>query len=502
MKISRILTVASVLVCTVLGIHMFMARFYRLDVGLQYDELYSIATALPTLPFSVIWHDMLLRDVNLPLFNILFYGWNHFFPPTPFYGHLFSAILGALAVIAGGVLAPKSWPLLKRFFFVVLMSGSFILVAYGSNMRSYSLSVLLATSFTLLALRIIDHFEQATRPSVFLWLSFLGTGLLGAYSHYFCAAVFFIAALVVFLYACYYRRGRAWSFWGTALVFLLWIAWPIHVVALMKGGSLLAEGDMGSWWYQTPFLASSWTIIVFLLGYPKLVAGLLWVAVVAAVSLGFTYKSRIFRQADIMLPLAQVILLCAVLAVVSSWFNLWMDRYFLPVLPSILILLAGIFYHLQARHKIFILLVPTLLAFWFHLGIETVYSRPPEYMGMNNAFRYLEKNHITRVLLDSVHLTYPPRAVEEMLSYYQHPGQELELIPLNEENVSLAWNSEPKVPILIILCSRVYILDVMSRLRAEPDSRAVAFAGDTCLYTARYLKRNDSAEGAQGEDKK
>lgn len=77
---------------------MLGQRFAHLSSGLAYDELYSLATAWPGLKLSYIWHEILLKDVNLPLYNILLYGWNHLFPAEPFYMRLFNT-LASLATV-------------------------------------------------------------------------------------------------------------------------------------------------------------------------------------------------------------------------------------------------------------------------------------------------------------------------------------------------------------------------------------------------------------------
>ena len=493
-KINNIIVTVTVIVCSVLALYMFGARFMELTNGFQYDELYSVATGTPSLSWSVIWNEMLMKDVNLPLFNILFYGWNHIFPISPFYGHLFSTLLSALAVVAAWLLAPKSWPRLKRFFLVAMMSCSYILVVYGLNIRSYSLSVLLSTCFTLLALRILDHLAKQEKPSRALWLWFFGTGLLGAYSHYFCTAIFFSAALMVFLYACYFRCGRAWSFWGTAVVFFLWLPWAMHAVSVM-GGVAAGEGA-SEWWYNTPFMLSVWGMFAFLFGTPAVQFGLLLFCIVAGESVLFTERKKILLRTDYMLPLGQVILLLAVLSVVGLRFNLWMDRYFLPLLPPIFILLSGLLYELQERHRVFILYLPVLLLGWVSCYWQVHWIYMPEYTGLRDAFTYLTgPNGPKKVLVDRTRTGYPSKAVDIMLDYYVPAGSDLEMIELTPQSAHIAWESNPKVPILMLLCSQVHLIYTSLETATEEDAEPMLFGKDTCLYTAHHveLKKDQNA---------
>ena len=121
-------------ICGIIALYMFVQRFLYLSNPFIYDELYSAITASPKFSFSFVWHNMLSKELNLPLFNVLLFGWNRIFPYTPFWMHLFSTLLGACAVLVAWFLAPKQWNFLKKWIFVTLMSSSFILVWYISKL--------------------------------------------------------------------------------------------------------------------------------------------------------------------------------------------------------------------------------------------------------------------------------------------------------------------------------------------------------------------------------
>ena len=488
-KISNILFWVILVSSAIMGGYMFICRFLHLSNGLQYDELYSIATAMPSVGWSTIWHEMLLKDINLPLFNILLFGWHHLFPATAFYAHLFSTLFGAAAVVAAWFLAPKTWPKLKTFIFVMLMSGNFMLVAYGTNVRAYSLSVLLSVSFTLLALRLIGHFERQEKIAVRSWLAFFILGLLGAYSHYFCAAAFFSVALVVFLYACYYRNGRAWSFFGTAVTFFLWLPWLLFVLHFM--GVTSGTGDTGTWWYQTPFMLSTWEILTFLFGPGKVLCGLLAAVILITVSLYSTHGKKLLTMPEFILPPFQMFLLFAVLAVVGTRFNLWMDRYFLPFLPAMLIWLACGLYHLYTRHKLLLVLLPVLLFAWVHVYWNMLYIWTKEYNGLADAFAYLTSDKgPEEVLVDNTNAGYSDKAMEVMLAHYVPKDSKLKMTFLTKDTIHKALDNRPKAPILMILCSQIHLLNTTVEYNIEEDTMPMIFVSDTCLFTVhRYGTR-------------
>lgn len=475
---SSILVAVCVVCAAVLSGYMVYTRFIHLTNGFQYDELYSAITALPKLSFSFVWKEMLLQDINLPLFNVLLFGWNRIFPFTPVWMHLFSALLGALAVVMAWVCAPKYWTWLKKSIFTSLMACSFILSGYGAIVRTYSLSVLLATVFSLQALQFIDRFSRGENPSVKAWLVFFFVGLLGAYSHYFCSGLFFITALVVFLYACYYKVGRAWAFWGTAVVFALWLLWAGTVVWGMHAAG-------AQWWFSTPFMKATLEIIVFLFGPKTVFVGILYGCVLAGVSLVFTYKKALFKQADVILPLVQILLLLGVVAVVSLRVNLWMDRYFLPVLPSFFLLFAAFLDHLQKRHIVLLVLWPLLLTCWTQFYWDLEYLHWPEYTGLHDAFIHLTGQRQADKVLVVVEgiSSYPPQAWPHMFEQYVPEGKHIEMIPISQENVAMSWQTNPKTPVLLPLCSQVNLLNFTYTYQVEEDPAVLVFNKDTCVMT-------------------
>ena len=474
----RIFIIVCSVIAGVLALYMLQQRFLHLHNGLQYDELYSAITASPYFSLPYVWKNMLLKDINLPLFNVLLWGWNRVFPYTPFWMHLFSALTGVLALVAAWVFAPKYWSWLKKWIFITLMAGSFCLVAYGSIIRTYSLSVLFSTIFSLIALQLVHQFEQGKHPTKSTWLLFFGAGLIGSYSHFFCTAVFFIAALMVFLYACYYKVDRARAFWGTAIVFFLWALW------LLPHAKNLGGSD-SSWWFVTPLGKASYDILVFLFGTRQTFTGMLYGAVLALVSLGFTYKKSFFKQFEVVIPLAQILLLVGVVAVVSLRFNLWLDRYFLPAMPCVLLLVAEFVEHLRKRHVILLLLWPILLISWVNFYWKLDYLYEPEYTGLRDAFHYLTDTlKADKVLVDMDRTGYPRAALVPMFQYYIPQDKQLEIIRLTPDTAPLSWTSTPKMPIVTSLCSHLHLIYTSLDMKLEVEGVPLLFGKDICVYTA------------------
>ena len=497
-KFSSIFTAVCVSISAVLAVYMFWQRLAHLMTAfpydhfsvyiraylngahltdsLSYDELYSLATAWPSLKLSYIWHEILLKDVNLPLYNLMLYGWNHIFPTEPFYLRLFNTLPSLAAVPTAYFFAPAAWPKLKKFMLTALTAGSFILVTFGFNIRAYSFAVWAGMVFTLLALRMIDLFAHQKNPSAKYWSTFFIIGLFGSYLHYFCAGLFFITALVVFLYACYYKTGRATAFWGTAAVFAAWFPWVINTYLLMSAPS-------GSWWYAVPVMRSTWDILQFIFGSPSMVGYGLIFLIVSAVSLVHTQKKRLLLNASIVLPVAQIVLLVAVVAVVSLKYNLWIDRYFVALMPAILVLTGSCLYHLYERHRLLIVLFPLILLVWINLYWNMYALLRAEYTGLKDAFSFISQNWPNQpVYVDTAKTGYPEKALQVMLHYYA-PNPQINLIALSKENAPQAAQT-PKPPVLMPLCTQYHLMQFSFDYNLEEDREPYLFGSDVCVFTA------------------
>lgn len=478
-RIAAILTSACVVVSVLVALYMLVQRFSFLHNDLQYDELYSVVTASPLFSLSYVLREMLFKDVNLPLFNVLLWGWNRIFPYTFFSMHLFSALLGVGAVVAAWGLAPKKWPWLKRCIFTTLMCSSFILVAYGSIIRAYSLFVLLTTVFTLMALRFVNEMEEGRSPAGWKWLVFFIVGLAASYTHFFSAGVFFITALGLFFYSLYYKIARAWVFFGTAVVFFAWLPWTWHVLLLQHGSS---------WWYSTPLMKSTWDMMLFLVGSLPMQYFLGIVFILAGVSLVSHYKKDIFKQAELVLPFMQIVLLAAVVLAISRWYNFWMDRYFLVLMPALYLLITACIFHLatRPRHWPFLALWPILLYSWFLFFFTFDYLHAKEYTGMRSTFNLLtNKYRVHEIMIDPSNMGYPEAAIPHMFAMYVPKGYDLKMIPLSLETAEHAL-TEPRPYIVMPVCGTTHLVYTSLVTGVEEDGIPIVFS-TTCTYKGRAV---------------
>lgn len=457
----------------VLSVGMIVLRFGALTETPLYDEVYSLVTADPSIALSTVWFDILLQDVNLPLFNLALRAWAWIVPYTLPWMRLFPILLSLFTLPAIWFCAPKSWTKLPKGVLCSVFACSFIMTLFAHIVRSYSMGMLFTTVFTLLALRILEAFIAQEEVSKKLWAGFFITGLLGAYTHFFASGLFFITALFLFGYACVCKRDRLLIFCATGLSFFLWIPWLLNTYQTMGNFSV-------DWWYDTPKMLASWQILTYNLGPGPMLACLLVLVVAGFVSIGFHVRPIFKKVPEVILPLFQLVVLTLVVWVISRRYNLFMERYFLMALPSALILLTGLFVHLCKRWMGFIVCLPVFLYANFVYFYNHALPRTEEYTGLTDAFRYVEKvSPSKKVLFFMPPISYPAASQEPFVRYFIDPSSGIEFIPFTNE--TLVRMQEPeRLPTIVPLCALQRLLDLSNKVHFEIPEPVVVF-GQACV---------------------
>ena len=480
---SRIVLALSLITAGAVALYMLLARIHYWQIGFLYDELYSMATADPNYSLGFIWREFLTKDINPPLYNILLYGWNHFFDMTPASMRVLSLLPGLAIIPLSYFWAPSHWPKLKKFIFLTLTTGCNTFAIFCFYIRSYSWAILSVYLFSLAALHITQKLEEKENPSQKLWAVFFVSGLAGAYLHFFSAGIFFITALILFGYAYYYKYCAKTVFWGTALCFLLWTPWLVITYQVMSAPS-------ASWWYSVPLARVSWDILQYLFGSPLVLAVLLVFAILGVVSLLHTQGKKLLLQADIVFALGQICLLIAVVFGVSFKYNLWMDRYFAILMPAFILLITIFIFHLYQRQKILIILLPLLLTAWCGEYMQMDFKYTREFTGLKDAFAFVANElKSERVFVDMAKTGYTHKVFMRMLQYYVPQGKTLQIIPLTKQSVKQAFK-EPKPPVLLPLCTQMHIMQAGLDYDMEEDGEPYVFGKDVCILTVHPVGGN------------
>ncbi len=425
---------------TFLAAVMILLRFQTLHEPFIYDEVYSWVTANPMYPFGTVWKEVLLRDVNLPLFNIVLRAWAYVTPHTTAWLRAFPLLFSLGVIPAVWWAAPKSWERSQKAVLALLFASSFACVQYGNVVRGYSLGVLLTAVCTLLALRLIESMAQPQTVGWKTWLAFWGLGLCSAYTHYFSAGIFFITCLFLFFAACGYRKYRARVFWSTALLFVLWIPWVFFTMQPMESAG-------GEWWFHTSKILASWQIIEFNLGAPWLSLSILIFIIIGIISLLYTGRPLLKKHMPAVLAGFQIGVFIIVVWGVSFRHNLFMDRYFLMLLPSVYLLLTEVLIHLTHRWAGWWVALAVLVggSTWQH--ITNYIPRTQDSSGLVQTFNYVADLGYDKVLLLYDQMTYPGPAAQWVLAYYLPKDKPLQLIALTPQNS--VWMEPPHSLLLV-----------------------------------------------------
>lgn len=472
----RLLVLVTVALTSLAVLYMLWRRLTDLHMGFLYDEMYTLATANPENSLSFIWREILLKDINPPLYNLMLYAWNHLAQPSGWWMRVFSLLAGIATLLISCLGTPADWPRLKKMTLFALTATANALAISAFYIRSYAWAILTVYIFTLAALRIARHMAQRQFPSKKLWTAFFLAGLAGSYIHFFAAGLFFITALILFIYACCYKTARKTVFWGTAAAFALWTPWLAVTYHIMAAPT-------GMWWYVLPWAQASWEILQYLLGSPAVIAWILMLGILALVSIVHIYRGKVAAQIDFMLPLGQLLLLTGVVALISLKYNLWMDRYFSVALPCILLLLTELMYHLYQRHRLFVVLLAALPLAWAWQYIPQNFNYVREYEGLKNAFAFvINELKADTVVVDMDKTGYTEAAFNGMMSYYVPPEASLKILRLTPQTAARAAQ-EPKLPLLIPLCTQMHMLETTLAYRIEEDQPPFIFDNDICLIT-------------------
>ena len=113
-RIHRLLVLVTVALTSLAVLYMLWRRLTDLHMGFLYDEMYTLATANPENSLSFIWREILLKDINPPLYNLMLYAWNHLAQPSGWWMRVFSLLAGIATLLISCLGTPADWPRLKK----------------------------------------------------------------------------------------------------------------------------------------------------------------------------------------------------------------------------------------------------------------------------------------------------------------------------------------------------------------------------------------------------
>lgn len=312
--------------CAVLAIRVWLAG----QLPLWLDETWSAMIA--TQPdWASFWREAWL-DCNPPLYYVLLSAW------VVLFGDANLALrLPSVVFVAAAALAPLAWRP-RGLNPIAAWTWAALIVLWGPGIyvtidaRGYGLLLLLSTLSCLLVMQLLE------RPALRTAGAWVAIGTMMFLTHYF-SAVFLAAQALVLVRRHGLALLRLWPAGAPAIPGLLWFAW--HYPRLRE----YARPDVV--WYKTTTLADAYGHVAYAAGGGKAVA---FVPMVLAILLAGLLVRRRRDGRDAPLdegpsPSAWPVALAgwigiALALVMGSVQPSLTDRYFVPMVPPVLLTFA------------------------------------------------------------------------------------------------------------------------------------------------------------------
>lgn len=304
-------------------------RFYQLGgQSLWIDE--TMTWLRVSMPLSQVLAST-RNGGNLPLSYLLIKPIVDLFGASEFWLRFASALFGVLAVPAAFRLGREAGGQPGGLAAAWLWAVHPMAVFFGRDAKTYGIS----SGLALLLVALHLHMRRGGQRR-WHWLAAFLLLLFGLLSHYY---FFFVAALLVVSAAAKFRDdpsfSRGWVFITilSAIPVLLWVAWFYA----------LPEPMLGNGWIDTPIwrdpLLTIWNLFSGYAGVTSmasLVTGGI-AASLGAVAIGFSPQRRQFTWLLLLGMLAPTLFML----LISQVKPLYMDRYFIVLLPFVLLIIAS-----------------------------------------------------------------------------------------------------------------------------------------------------------------
>lgn len=269
-------------VITFMLIMAAVARFFLMDESLRLDEAQSLWQTDRSLSGVM---RVVARDVHMPLYHVLLFGWQKIFGNQVAAVRIFSLIFSLAAIPAIYLLGKKFFTRPVALYASGLAALSPFLNWYGNEIRMYSLFVFLSVWNHYAFLSLFDAGEkerpEAARPRA-AWAGYIVTLFLGVYTHYFFWLIFFSQMAFFLLYRRNFPAKAFQKFAAAALgalFFILpWVYWVWHIgeagnsqPLLFKPGTLDLFNALFAYFFGfhstfiNAMMLASWPIVVLLL---------------------------------------------------------------------------------------------------------------------------------------------------------------------------------------------------------------------------------------------
>lgn len=316
----------------------FILRVFNLNYqGLWNDELYTAVSSHPRLSIIDVV-DFLKRDIHPPLHNILTNLWTKTFSYSDTSLRMFNIVLGVFGTLSIYHLAKELFNKKVAIYAFIFSIVNFYLISYSQEVRAYGMLFLLGNYSFYFFIKLIKQ-ELTIKNSI--WYVIATTSML--YTHYFSL---FIVAGQFFSFFLFMNWGnfmkKKWQYIVTFalpnLIFLLWVPYILDNLEKEKG-NWRDEASLSLVFkylhdFFNDYLIASISLVLLLITMLYLV----FKKRIKNKNVDSFYKDALFPLGVLVVWIVSYFLIPYVKS--SFSFSMMFNRYFLPLVAPILILLA------------------------------------------------------------------------------------------------------------------------------------------------------------------
>lgn len=325
-------------------------RFYHIDFqSVWLDEIHTLNEANPSLSWSQFYNSLLASDPHPPLYFIAIRILFSIFGYETLVLRLFSSILGIASLYAiyilGKEMINKNVGLIAAF----LLSINYFHLYYSQDGRPYIFLVL----FTTLSFYKLIIFIKAPNKKNAVWYGI--SAALMIYGHFFgLLALFTQYVILLFFFIIEKKQNRLRFFIASFISGLITLI--LYIPAL---GLLLKSMEKKTFWIAAPTLDAYTLIFKDFFGKSELVLGLTGIIIVSYFikiskekDFKITYKSVVENKIIFSFMLIVMwIVIVIMIPLIRSYLSVPMliSRYFIVILPAIILMLSIGIYQFQNK---------------------------------------------------------------------------------------------------------------------------------------------------------
>lgn len=377
-----------------------LLRFFHLDYQSPWlDEIHTLNEANPNASLSEVYSQILSGEQMPPLYFYILYFLFKIFGYTIFVARLFSAILGVLAVYVLYKLVHQLIDKKTALVAALLFGMNYFMIYFSQEARPY----ILFTLFMLLSFyRMLMYLKSSTIKNA-IWFGL--TACLMLHSHFIGFFTLFAQAIIFLLFLFLKKDLDKKQFFKGSIIaaIVLLIAYIPSMHSLMKIFSIK------SFWIPAPGSDSFKLIYKSFFGNSEIIIFLNGILFIGFIYSLFTSEKRKNSENEetnwSAIILVLWISLTMIVPLISSYISnpIILDRYFLGVLPAIIILLAIGLMQIKGKLLKIVFISVYLIFFLFDMfGIQKYYHSVKKTQFRETTSYIIEKNDKNHKVISSL----------------------------------------------------------------------------------------------------